>query len=149
MSADAALAQLLRRGGFPEPCLAPSDIEAERWRRQYATDLIREDVMEFSRLHEVNTMRVFFEMLREHAGLHYLRTKDGAEVDFCLSGGGVLTYLIECKLTDAAPHRALVRFATQFVQAQAVQLVHTLRHNESRPPVHIEKAAPWLMRLAA
>ena len=83
------------------------------------------------------------------AGLHYLRTKDGAEVDFCLSGSGALTHLIECKLTDAAPHRALVRFATQFVQTQAVQLVHTLRHNESRPPVHIEKAAPWLMRLAA
>ena len=65
---DDALGRLLQRGGFPEPLLADSDDEAQRWRRQYATDLIGEDVVEFSRLHEVNTMRVFFELLRERAG---------------------------------------------------------------------------------
>ena len=35
---------------------------------RYATDLIREDVLEFSRLQEINTMRVFFELLRERVG---------------------------------------------------------------------------------
>jgi len=42
----------MERGGFPEPCLADDPVQAERWRRQYFTDLIREDVVEFSRIHE-------------------------------------------------------------------------------------------------
>lgn len=64
-SPNQALVHLTTRGGFPEPCLAETEDDAQRWRRQYSTDLIREDVLEFSRLHEVNTMRVFFELLRE------------------------------------------------------------------------------------
>ena len=55
-----------------------------------------------------------------------MRTKDGAEVDFCLSdkapAGDTLTHLIECKLGDSKPHAALKRFAEQWVAAQAVQL---------------------------
>ena len=34
----------------------------------YFTALIREDVVEFSRLHEINTMRLFVELLRERVG---------------------------------------------------------------------------------
>ena len=48
------------------------------------------------------------------AGLHYIRTKDGAEVDFSLSLEGSLSHLVECKLADSSPHRALSRFALQF-----------------------------------
>jgi len=238
---DEALERLLRRGGFPEPCLAQTEDDAQRWRRQYATDLIREDVVEFSRVHEINAMRVFFELLRERvgsplslasmardlavapgtlrrylevlqalyivfvvqpwhrniarallqapkvyfsdtglvrgddgvrlenavatmllkhtharqdlqgadAGLHYVRTKDGAEVDFCLSDAGALSHLIECKWADASPHRALVRFAGEFPQAEAVQLVRDLRQPEYRNGVHIQAAAEWLARLVA
>ena len=63
-----ALERLMQRGGFPEPCLAETAQEADRWRQQYFTDLIREDVLEFSRLHEINTMRLFVELLRERVG---------------------------------------------------------------------------------
>lgn len=63
-----ALDHLLARGGFPEPCLAVDPIQADRWRMQYFNDLIREDVLEFSRLHEINTMRLFVEVLRERVG---------------------------------------------------------------------------------
>ena len=63
-----ALRHLIERSGFPEPCLAERPDDAQRWRRQYATDLIREDVLEFSRLHEINTMRVFVELLRQRVG---------------------------------------------------------------------------------
>jgi len=48
MNADQALDHLLVRGGFPEPCLAETDSDANRWRQQYFTDLIREDILEFS-----------------------------------------------------------------------------------------------------
>jgi len=237
----AALTRLMERGGFPEPCLAENVQDAERWRRQYFTDLIREDVVEFSRLHEITAMRLFVEVLRErvgsplslasiardlavspmalkryldilqalyivfaiqpwhhniarailqtpkvyffdtglvrgdagvrfenavaamllkHAhfrqdaqgkniGLHYIRTKDGAEVDFALSEENRLTHLIECKLSDKVPHRALTRFARHFAEAEAVQIVCELRQEEHRAPVHILDAANWLRELSA
>ena len=67
-SPEAGLAHLLKRGGFPEPCLAPQDaagdLQAERWRTDYFSGMIREDVLEFSRIFEINTMRVFAEALR-------------------------------------------------------------------------------------
>jgi hypothetical protein len=236
-----ALDHLLERGGFPEPCLAADPIQADRWRAQYFTDLIREDVLEFSRLHEINTMRLFVELLRERVGsplslasiardlavapatlkryldilqalfivftvhpwhrnvgrailqtpkvyffdtglvrgdpgvrlenavasmllkqahflqdsagrevnLHYIRTKDGTEVDFAFSESGELRQLIECKLGDNKPHRALVRFAEQFHGAAAVQLVYNLRQEELRNGITITDAANWLARLAA
>ena len=218
-SPAAALTRLIERGGFPEPCLADDPTDAERWRQQYFTDLIREDIVEFSRLHEVTAMRLFVEMLCERvgsplslasvardvavspttlkhyldilqalyivftvqpwhrnvarailqtpkvyffdtglvrddeglrfknavatmlqkhvhyrqdvlgrdSGLHYLRTKDGAEVDFALSEAGQLTHLIECKLSDHTLQRALASFALKFPEAASYQLVRDLR----------------------
>lgn len=55
--------------------------------------------------------------------LHYFRTKDGADVDFAISEDGALTHLIECKATDDRIHPALARFAGEFPDATAVQLV--------------------------
>lgn len=68
MTAAQALARLLERGGFPEPCLAESASEADRWRAQYATDLVREDVLDFSRVHEVRALQLLFDLLRERVG---------------------------------------------------------------------------------
>ncbi len=236
-----ALDHLLVRGGFPEPCIAQEPVQADRWRQQYFNDLIREDVLEFSRLHEINTMRLFVEVLRERvgsplslasiardlavapatlkrylevlqalfivftvqpwhsniarsllqspkiyffdtglvrgdqgvllenavaamllkhihflqdgmgrtAGLHYIRTKDGAEVDFALSDEGQLTQLIECKWGDNSPHRSLSRFAGLFPTAEAVQIVHDLRQEEFRNGIRITSAAHWLAGLSA
>ena len=67
-TADAALEHLMQRGGFPEPCLAPAGEWAERRRAQYITDLVREDVLKFSRLQEIGAMRVFVDLLRERVG---------------------------------------------------------------------------------
>lgn len=237
----AALDRLMLRGGFPEPCLAENPEDADRWRRQYFTDLVREDVVEFSRLHELRAMRLFVELLRERvgsplslasiardlavapntlkryldilealyivftvqpwhhnvarailqtpkvyffdtglvqgdegirfenavatmllkhvhfrqdargkaAGLHYIRTKDGAEIDFALSEDQRVSHLIECKLSDTARHRALASFAERFPEAEALQLVRDLRQEEYRAPVHITDAARWLAGLDA
>lgn len=238
---EQALTRLLERGGFPEPLLADEPADADRWRRLYLEGLVREDVLEFSRLHEVSTMRLFVELLRERvgsplslasmardlavssptlkryldilqalfivftvqpwhrniaravlqqpkvyffdtglvkgdagvrfenlvachllkhvhwqqdtlgraAGLHYLRTKDGAEVDFALSEDDALTDLVECKLSDAAPHRALTRFAGEFPQARAAQVVRDLRQPEQRGKIEITRAGDWLNGLSA
>jgi predicted AAA+ superfamily ATPase len=233
---QAALTHLLARGGFPEPALAATDTDASRWRADYFAGLVREDVLEFSRLQEVNAMRLFAEMLRSRVGsplslasmardlniapmtlskyldilealfivfvvrpwhrniaratlqapkvyfydtalvvgddglrfenlvachllkqvqwqqdtrgmavdLHYVRTKDDAEVDFCMSEGETLTHLVECKLSDAKPHRALGRFAEQWTDAQAIQLVRECKAEADVGRLQIRDAATWL-----
>ena len=83
------------------------------------------------------------------ADLHYIRTKDGSEVDFALSEDKQLTHLIECKLTDGSPHRPLVSFAGKFPAAKAIQLVRDLRQGEVRAAVHVADAAEWLAALDA
>ena len=65
---EAALDRLIERGGFPEPFLAPESSGADRWRRQYLDDLVREDVAEFSRIGEMRAMRLFVALLRERVG---------------------------------------------------------------------------------
>lgn len=245
---DEALAHLLNRGGFPEPCLMPAtpegDTDALRWRAQYANGLVREDILEFSRIQEVAAMRLLLDLLRERVGsplslasiardlglsqptvkrfiailqalyivftvqpwhhniaralqqapkvyfydtamvndatesqglrfenavatmllkhveflqdgqaapvgLHYVRNKDGAEIDFALSNGPALTHLIECKWADDQPHRAFATFMPQWPKAEAIQLVRHLRSPELRRGVRIQDAAGWLMGLAA
>ena len=247
-SADAAMRRLLERGGFPEPCLAATERSAKRWRQSYIEGLIREDIVEISRVQEINTMRVFLQALRSRTGsplsiasiardmsvspvtlrryldilealyivftvrpwhlniaratlqspkvyfydtglvdgdagakfenlvachllkfvhwqqdsegattaLHYIRTKDEAEVDFCLSDGEGdkvhLTHLIECKTSDTRPHRALQRFAAQWPKVQAVQLVANAAQDEDLAQdddavIRLRQAAPWLHQL--
>jgi predicted AAA+ superfamily ATPase len=68
MTTDIALNHLNRFGGFPEPFLSQSDTEAARWRNQYYADLIREDILEFSRVQELRAIRLLLEMLRERVG---------------------------------------------------------------------------------
>ena len=63
-----AVEQLNSLGGFPEPFLSGSERDADRWRNQYFTDIVREDILEFSRIQEVKTMRVLIELLRERVG---------------------------------------------------------------------------------
>lgn len=236
-----ALTHLLARGGFPEPCLAENDEEAQRWRRQYFVGLVRNDVLEFSRIQELGTIRLFAEMLRTRVGsplslasmgrdlavspvtlkkyldilealfivfvvrpwhhnigrsvlqapkvyfydtglvegdegirfenlvatallkqvqwqhdvqgkeaaLHYIRTKDGAEVDFALSERAQLTELVECKLSDDKPHRALLRFASEQAPVKAVQVVRNLRHPFAAGAVEVVQASEYLRGLAA
>jgi len=240
-SPDDALDRLIDRGAMPEPFLADDPVQAERWRQQYFTDLVREDVVEFSRIHEVRVMRLLVALLRERVGsplsiaslardlqvapntvskyleilealyviflvrpfhrnvarailkapkvyffdtpyvsgdvgaqwenacaamllkhvhfeqdvlgkqttLHYLRTKEGAEVDFVLCEGGDPVRLIECKHADHQPAPALIKFAGLFPQAEAIQLMRELRQEEYRRPVSIVRGADWLAQLSA
>jgi hypothetical protein len=86
--------------------------------------------------------------LGRETGLHYIRTKDGAEVDFAISEDDALTGLVECKLADHAVHRPLARFAETFAGAEAVQLVADLRQEEDRGRIALRRAGDWLAGLA-
>lgn len=213
-----AVEALNRLGGFPEPFLSSSETEATRWRKQYFTDIVREDILEFSRLHEVKAMRMLVDMLRSRVGspisytalaedlqiapntvrkyvdileqlhiiflvrpfhtniaravlrepkvyfydsgyvlgddgvryentvalcllkdvqyqedtlgaeieLHYLRTRDGREVDFAISEKLQLKKIIEVKYSDAAPSSNL-SFFLAMAPVEAIQIVHNLR----------------------
>ena len=67
-TADDAIERLLAQGGFPEPCLALEAADAVRWRSQYLTDLVREDVLDVSRIREVHSMRLLVDLLRARVG---------------------------------------------------------------------------------
>ena len=238
---DEALDRLIERGGFPEPFLAPDRVDADRWRRQYLDDLIREDVIEYSRIGEIRAMRLFVAMLRERVGsplslaaiardlqvspmtvakyldilealhvvfavrpyhrniarallkapkvyffdtglvagdagarlenacaamllkhvhflqdvagravsLHYIRDKQGGEVDLVVCDDNVPVLLAECKHADTAVSRIMLNLAAQFAQAQVLQVVRELRQEEKRGGVSIVRAADWLAGLAA
>ncbi len=59
---------LNKLGGFPEPFLSGSEAEAARWRKQYFTDIVREDIMDYSRINEIRVIRLLLEMLRKRIG---------------------------------------------------------------------------------
>ncbi|MBA4397579.1 MAG: hypothetical protein C0394_09400 [Syntrophus sp. (in: bacteria)] len=236
-----ALSLLNRLGGFPEPFLSGTESEAARWRNQYYTDLIREDIVEFSRVQEIRSMRLLLELLRERVGspisytslagdlqiapntvrryiailenlciifavrpfhtnvaravlrepklyffdsgfvkgddgvrlentcavcllkhvqylqdttgedvaLHYVRTKDGRDVDFALCREGKVVQLIETKLSEDIPTPSLRYFLKQIPQASACQLVHNLRQEQHRDGISILMAGKWLAGLSA
>jgi predicted AAA+ superfamily ATPase len=54
----------VRRGGYPEPFLSPSDDDAGRWRRQYTDRLIREDILSFDNITQLRAMNLLVELLR-------------------------------------------------------------------------------------
>jgi uncharacterized protein len=63
-----ALNALFQFGGFPEPFFAGSARARNRWQTQYFGDIIREDILEFSRINELQAMRVLLELLRDRTG---------------------------------------------------------------------------------
>lgn len=65
---DYTLDRFLERGGFPEPFLTPDLIDANRWRLQYIDSLLREDVLDFENIQNLNAIRLVFELLRERVG---------------------------------------------------------------------------------
>jgi len=236
-----ALASLNRLGGFPEPFLSGSETEATRWRNQYYTDLVREDILEFSRIQEVKAVRLLLEMLRERVGsplsyrslagdlqvspntvrkyveileslciiflvrpfhanvaravlrepkvyfydsgyvrgdegirlenscavcllkhahylqdtageevsLHYVRTRDGREIDFAITKKNKLSQFIEVKLSDDQPTPALRFFLNMFPGVSACQLVHNLRREQHAAGIDIVSASKWLSDLSA
>lgn len=236
-----ALDRIIERGGFPEPFLATAAADAARWRRLYLEGLLRDDILEFSRISELNAMRVFIEMLRHRVGsplslaslardlqvspttlgkyldilealhivfvvrpfhhniarsllkepkvyffdtglvagddgarfenacatmmlrhahflqdsagrdirLHYVRDKEGREIDFVLCEGASPLGFAECKLADPHVPPYLAAIAERFPAAGSTLLVRYLRQPEQRGRVAVERAADWLARLAA
>lgn len=65
---DFGIDRLLNRGGFPEPLLAESALEADRWRSQYIDGLVRTDILDFETVHNFRAIQMVFELLRKKVG---------------------------------------------------------------------------------
>ncbi|MBF0407039.1 MAG: ATP-binding protein [Candidatus Riflebacteria bacterium] len=236
-----ALSSLIRFGGFPEPFLSASEDEGNRWRKQYYNDLIREDILDFSRIGEIRALKLLLEMLRKRVGsplsysslaqdlqiapntvkkyldileslyiiftirpfhkniarsllkepkiyfydsgyvdgddgiklentvatclmkhvhflqdskgkeiaLHYIRTKDGKEIDFALSKNDILTHFLEVKLSDTQLSRTLKYFRDLYPAVKPFQLVHNIRNPIEIDNISIVSAGNWLSELLA
>ncbi len=62
------LEQFMKRGGFPEPYLTSNDASARRWRLHYRDGLIRQDILDFERVHDFKALRLVFDLLRSRVG---------------------------------------------------------------------------------
>ena len=51
-----ALAPLMRFGGFPEPFLGGSEVEARRWSREYRTRLLEEEIASLTRIQDLGRL---------------------------------------------------------------------------------------------
>ncbi len=87
------------------------------------------------------------DIIAENYALHYLRTKDGKEVDFALVKDGEITQLIEVKLTNDTLSKDLYDFAKKY-NLPAVQLiVKDLKNAHIKDGVEIRDALQYLCEL--
>ena len=62
------LQDLLRLGGFPEPYLGGSEVEARRWSREHRTLLIREEVTSLERIQDLGRLELLMLRLPDLVG---------------------------------------------------------------------------------
>ncbi len=65
---EKTLNRLMERGGFPEPYLADSLNDSNRWRLQYIDGLIRTDILDFEKVHDFKSIQLTLELLRQRVG---------------------------------------------------------------------------------
>lgn len=65
---EQSLERLLERGGFPEPYLAESLDDANRWRSQYIDGLIRTDILDFEKIHDFKAIQLLLMLLQRRVG---------------------------------------------------------------------------------
>lgn len=241
LAAEEAYKRLLTVGGFPEPFLLGDEREAKRWRKERFDRILREDVRDLARIHEIQLLGLFVDALRERVSsqivfsnlaedlqispktsktwlqlierlyvgfsvypltknvpraiqkppklffydtgdvigdlgaklenlvathllkrlqfredyfgerckLHYLRDKDGREVDFVVVIDGRVDELIEVKLRDSDPSPALRYYKDRLFPRKTTQIVGELKRGfdvdqiEVRNPIEYFKNPPW------
>ena len=79
------------------------------------------------------------------ASLHYIRTKDGSEVDFCYARNGKAQFLLETKLSDSSISKQLRYFCTHY-NIHGIQLVKNLKQ-ERQEGIEVRFAETWLTQL--
>ena len=84
-----------------------------------------------------------------NSALHYLRTKDGKELDFLVEIDGKPSHLIEVKMSDGKPAQGFQHYSQTFPDTIHLQLVKNLSRDKSLPNgLYIKSLIPWLANLS-
>jgi hypothetical protein len=84
----------------------------------------------------------------ENTALHYLRTKDGKELDFLTCINDKPTRLLETKWSDNTPTPAFKYFQKFFPGVQKIQLVKDVSRETIYPDgVEVRALVPWLTKV--
>ena len=65
---DAALDRIMRVGGFPEPFLKDSVVDARRWQKSHIDRIIKEDIFDISIPHNIRGIETLVELLSQSIG---------------------------------------------------------------------------------
>ncbi len=83
--------------------------------------------------------------LGEDVDLHFLRTKDGREVDFLIMKNDKPFMLLEVKLSDDSPSKSMKFFSSNFPRMKKIQIVKELKREKTFPDgLEIRQAHNWL-----
>lgn len=63
-----ALSLLLKRGGFPEPFFATTDVDADRWRLTHLDSMLREDLRDIVVIQDIKSLEYLVERLAAQVG---------------------------------------------------------------------------------
>lgn len=230
--------RFLEWGNFPEPFLAETPLDAQRWRQQYVDSLIRGDVLDFDEISNMRAMQLVFDLLKRRVGspisytsiandvgispntvkkyiqilealyivfrvtpysnniarslvkepkiyffdtglvegdegvkfenfvaicllkhiyckidydaekyrLHYLRTREGQEIDFALTRDDKVIQLVETKLSDTDIDKSLFYFHKKY-NLPAIQIVKNLKLERRKGDIEVLKAINFLQNL--
>ncbi len=87
--------------------------------------------------------------LGERCELHFLRTKDGREIDFFVTRDGSPLLMLEVKWSDGKPSRNFHPFSSFFPNTRNVQLVKELDREKTYPDgTEVRSACNWLADLS-
>ncbi|MBF0119285.1 MAG: ATP-binding protein [Desulfobacterales bacterium] len=78
--------------------------------------------------------------------LHYFRTKEGKEIDFCIVEDNKPQCIIETKLSDSNPSQMLTYFNERY-QIKALQIVKELRHEKNERNIEVRRGIDYLKQL--
>jgi len=229
---------LLTRGGFPESLLAENDGDSDRWRMQYTDALIREDILDFEKIHDLRAIQLVLELLKNRVGspvsytsiaedagispntvkkyisvleslyiifritpfsrniarsllkepkiyffdtgmikgdegirfenltavslmkhisglvdskgqdysLNYMRTKDGKEIDFCISQNNKPLLILEVKRSDSSLSKNLLYFHQKY-NIPATQLVLHMKRERKKGDIEIRRGMKFLTEI--
>ncbi|MES2607754.1 MAG: ATP-binding protein [Pseudomonadota bacterium] len=116
----------------------------------YDTGLVQgDDGAKFENLVAVSLLKHAFgktDSLGQETTLHYLRTKEGCEVDFALASSDVLEMMIEVKLSDRSPTKPLIKFHQKYGYP-ACQIVKSLRNEYQQNGIRVLRAEQFLSDL--
>ncbi|MFZ5573462.1 MAG: ATP-binding protein [Thermodesulfobacteriota bacterium] len=86
--------------------------------------------------------------LGEDLKLHYLRNKDGREIDFLVTRGGVSSLMIEAKWREEQLSPNFSIFEKNLAKPRKIQLVKELSREKTYPDGgEVRRACDWLARL--